>query len=152
MASTLAIRSRAMGSSSVSPALSPVALKFAVSKHVGGAACALTITSCGLFVSFDDYDASGQRPPPTSPTFALRGSATGLDGRTVSLSAHGHSIDAGDGPFEFPIRLSDGSPYSVAIARQPQGRTCAVEPATGTIAGRDIDDLRVGCLASDATL
>ncbi len=82
----------------------------------------------------------------TSHPFLVGGSITGLVG-SVTLRNNGGDdlVRTSFGPFSFPTTLSHGASYSVTIASQPVGQTCAVSNASGTINNADVTNVAVTC-------
>jgi hypothetical protein len=79
--------------------------------------------------------------------YTLGGTVTGLVG-VVALANQGASlvIDT-DGPFVFAEPLADGEMYDVTVAIQPAGGSCTVAGGKGSVAGADVDDVAVSCVA-----
>ncbi|CAN5921597.1 hypothetical protein BH11MYX4_BH11MYX4_34880 [soil metagenome] len=110
------------------------------------------LASCGLFVSFDEFDTS---TTTGGARFAVGGFVDGLGSSPnarVSLTLNnGTPFPVGDGRFDFPERLADGAKFIVAIDSSP-GFTCALTTPTTTVSGRDVDDVVVHCVSADLTL
>ncbi len=81
--------------------------------------------------------------------FSVGGILSGLGtGKSVTLQNVG-SDDlelSENGRFEFPTKLSDGSPYHVTVSVQPEGQTCTVRNGSGTVSGADVTDVEVTCV------
>lgn len=73
-------------------------------------------------------------------THTIGGSVQGLAGSGLVLQLNGANDlpIAGDGHFEFAPVLEHGTPYTVAIAAQPDGQTCFIPHGSGTADG-DVD-------------
>lgn len=78
-------------------------------------------------------DTAGDRTPPVAVTVA--GTIHGAGGAGVKLRLNAGELltPAGDGPFSFPDKLDDNSPYTVTVEGSPEGRLCHVLNATGTV-------------------
>ncbi len=90
-------------------------------------------------------------------SYSIGGNVMGLTGGTLQLDlAHpaspGSTISiAGNGSFNFdPDLVTDGDTYSVTVATQPIGQTCAVTNGSGTVTD-DVTTVAVTCTASTAT-
>jgi hypothetical protein len=85
-------------------------------------------------------------------TYTIGGSVSGLSGAGVVLRNNGGddlSI-SGNGLFEFSSALNDGANYSVTVATPPSGQGCSVTNGTGTIAGANVTNVSVACMAPPA--
>ena len=81
--------------------------------------------------------------------FSLGGEVKGLTSGELVLDESGNqslSI-AGNGPFQFPEELQDGSHYNVTVAQHPAGHFCEVGNAQGTIDEADVDDIEIECFS-----
>jgi trimeric autotransporter adhesin len=106
---------------------------------------ALSVMSCGLLASFDEYR--------TQRVFAVAGTVAELEGARVTLLLNGGApLDVGDGPFSFPAVVADGTGWSVTVREQPARHRCTVTPEFGTMTGGDVTDVVVRCPANDPTL
>jgi trimeric autotransporter adhesin len=122
----------------------PGARLFASSRIVV-AGSALSVVSCGLLASFDEYR--------THRVFAVTGTVSELEGARVTLLLNGgDALDVGEGPFAFPAAVADGTGWSVTVREQPSRRRCTVTPGFGTMAGADVTDVVVRCPSNDPTL
>jgi hypothetical protein len=123
------------------------------------AVLASTTLSCALVVSFDRYDAdvhaadAGVRDGSVLE-YPVAGTVTGLDDKTqVKLVLNGtNTLMAGNGRFDFPAVVPDGTNYEVTIGEQPKGFTCAATQNTGVIDAAPVGDVAVLCRSSDAVL
>jgi serine/threonine-protein kinase len=76
----------------------------------------------------------------------LKGTVTGLNGRTGLILANGPNQVpvAADGPFTM-AQVSLGSPYGINVLRQPDNATCTVTNGVGTIAD-NVSNVIVTCV------
>ncbi len=114
------------------------------------------LASCGLLVSFDDFDTGGAGGGGGGAQFVVGGLVDGLGSdpnATVSLSLNaGPVLVAHDGHFAFPEKLGDGARFGVTIAESP-GFSCSLTAGgTGQIAGHDVDDVAVHCTSAEVLL
>ena len=88
---------------------------------------------------------------PGQSTFGIGGAVSGLTGTLVLQDNGGDDLRVtGDGAFRFATPLVNGAYYSVTIAEQPVGSTCAVSNAGGAVSG-SVDTVLVQCNASAAS-
>jgi hypothetical protein len=118
---------------------------------------ALTLMSCALVMSFDDYirSSSGSSNPSAS-LYAVGGVVDGLGPLakvtlTLNTADPNSGLLVGNGPFALPERLSDGQSYVVS-ATAPAGHTCGIAGGSGTIAAADVTSVAVRCASNDASL
>jgi Cep192 domain 4 len=82
--------------------------------------------------------------------FTVGGSVNGLiPPESVELllnGAHRQSLGA-NGSFVFPA-LADATSYNVTIGAQPSGQTCTVNNGSGTLAGGNVSNVQVSCVAN----
>ena len=112
------------------------------------------LASCGLLVSFDDFDTSAIGGS-SGGQFAVGGRIEGLGGVMVALSLNGGApFRAPDGDFTFPTLLADGADYVVGVTSDgtPQGHACFVERGASRIAGASVTDVLVRCPSNDPRL
>jgi hypothetical protein len=59
---------------------------------------------------------------------------------------------AADGNYTFSAEVPSGSPYNVTVSQSPilPAKTCTVEKGSGTVADREINDVRVRCDPTDS--
>lgn len=80
--------------------------------------------------------------------YSVGGTVSGLGGGSVVL--HNRGADpltvTADGPFAFPTRFADATPYDVTVATAPANRVCTVTGGTGTIAGANVTNVTVACV------
>ncbi|WP_052810624.1 hypothetical protein [Variovorax paradoxus] len=90
-------------------------------------------------------------PPPPAPaatSFTIGGTVSGLAGTVVLRNNDKDNLELmADGAFVFATSVVGGNPYSVTVAQQPEGQTCAVSAAQGTVASANVSDVRVVCAA-----
>lgn len=97
--------------------------------------------SCGLFVSFDDFDTSVHQ------TFTVGGTVDGLEeGTTATASLNGEprTLER-DGDFTFPGELKSGEAYVVEASADQPGMVCSVERGAGTMGDGKVDDVAIRC-------
>ncbi|MGH8143801.1 MAG: kelch repeat-containing protein, partial [Steroidobacteraceae bacterium] len=71
---------------------------------------------------------------PGRSTFSVGGTVSGLTGTLVLQNNDGDDLTvSNNGAFSFATPLTDGAYYSVTIATQPSGATCAVSNAGGAV-------------------
>ncbi|MBD8531187.1 MULTISPECIES: hypothetical protein [unclassified Massilia] len=80
------------------------------------------------------------------PQFTLGGTVSGLGpGAVVTLADGSATLPvAANGPFTFPIKRPTGTAFAIT-ATAPDGYTCKVSDASGTIAGADSTKTTVNC-------
>ncbi|WP_282452933.1 DUF1566 domain-containing protein [Pseudomarimonas salicorniae] len=81
-------------------------------------------------------------------TYTVGGTVSGLaSGATLTLRNNGGDDLAvsANGAFQFSTLLANASAYSVTVAIQPDGQTCEVNNASGTIASANVTNLGVVC-------
>ncbi|MBX3689056.1 proprotein convertase P-domain-containing protein [Dokdonella sp.] len=82
-------------------------------------------------------------------TYTVGGNVSGLTGLglVLALDAGAQSLPiAANGTFTFPTAVADGTTYTVTIATQPSGQTCAVANGSGTISGANVTNVAVTCV------
>ncbi len=82
----------------------------------------------------------------TTNNYHVGFTVTGLTGANFALRLNGGpavSVNH-DGAFAF-ADLASGTNYTVAIATQPDGQTCAIANATGQVAGAHVSNVGVTC-------
>jgi hypothetical protein len=80
--------------------------------------------------------------------FRVGGSVSGLSGTLILQNNGTDEISLGsDGAFSFPTRVADGAGYLVTVKTQPQGQTCSVSNATGTVSGSNVTNVIVECIS-----
>ena len=101
-----------------------------------------------------NVDATNATLTCTTPSFAIRGTVSGLTGTGLTLLLNGGNsvaITAGASSFAFPAQKS-GVTYSVTVGTQPAGQTCAVNQGTGSVIDADVTNVTVTCGAAGFTV
>jgi sugar lactone lactonase YvrE len=78
----------------------------------------------------------------------LGGTVSGLHtGTSVTITNGGQSTVtvSANGPYALPVRPAPGTAYSVTVASQPQGASCAVSNGSGTAASERVSNIDVVC-------
>lgn len=87
--------------------------------------------------------------------FSLSGTVTGLSGSIIlalQVNAEQELLTiSSNGGFAFQRSLLHGQGYQVAISTQPQGQSCQLTNEFGLVAGSNITNLAVACVALNAT-
>ena len=85
----------------------------------------------------------------TTDTFTIGGAVSGLTGSGLVLQNNGGDDEPvpADGPFTFKTKVANGSPYVIAVKKQPKkpAQTCTVQNDTGTVAGANVTNVTVSC-------
>lgn len=77
--------------------------------------------------------------------FTLGGTVSGLSAVGLILESRGAAIAVSkDGSFVFPGKITTGSSYSVTIAQNPDGESCVLTNAAGTVESTDVS-VKVVC-------
>lgn len=81
--------------------------------------------------------------------YTLGGTVSGLSGSGLSLSLNGGDslAIASNGDYSFPGGLPDTSAYEVTVAAQPAGQVCTVADGLGAIAGANVGNVDISCIA-----
>ena len=126
---------------------------------IGTALAALLIAACGGGGGGGGSGSSGflpivsppvvsAPPPPAAASFTIGGTASGVAGTVVLRNNNKDDLKlTADGAFVFATGVVGGNPYAVTVAQQPEGQTCAVSAAHGTVASANVSDVRVVCAA-----
>jgi 6-phosphogluconolactonase (cycloisomerase 2 family) len=90
----------------------------------------------------------------TTNSYTVGGTVSGLPGSGLVLQDNGgDSLPlASNGSFTFATPLASGAHYTVTVAAQPAGETCAVMNGTGTIASANITNVAITCGAGAYTI
>jgi hypothetical protein len=84
--------------------------------------------------------------------YTIGGAVVGLTGTGLVLQDNG--VDdlaiSGNGGFTFSTALANGASYSVTVLTQPSGQGCAVANGSGSIAGANVVNVTVSCVAPPA--
>jgi len=90
------------------------------------------------------------RPVPLPHIYSLGGTVSGLAGTGLTLrtNAFDQVQIAGNGPFTFPLLLTDGTTWSVTVAAQPANpvQNCSLTNNSGTIAAASVTNIQVSCV------
>jgi len=92
---------------------------------------------------------SDDRPPsPTSASFKIGGTATGLNGTLDVYLSNGSDIlvVSSSGEFSFVKSQLPSTNYDVTILFQPDGLSCAVTNGSGTVVATDVSNILVKCV------
>jgi exo-beta-1,3-glucanase (GH17 family) len=97
----------------------------------------LLLAACGSSQNWDD----------DKPNVTIGGTVSGFTGGTLALWNNGGDKlrITGNGKFEFPLQIANGSDYAVVVATQPAGQTCTVANGSGTADG-NVKDVSVTCV------
>ena len=96
----------------------------------------LLITGCNWF------DGNG-----SPPEYTVGGTVTGLtDQLTLQINAADDLVITADGAFEFATPLTDADDYAVTVGTQPDGQSCTVTNAAGSIGAADVTNVEVSCV------
>ena len=85
--------------------------------------------------------------------YAVGGTVSGLSGTGLVLQNKGEDLAISDnGDFSFPVLIADNSSYQVSVSTYPDApvQLCTVANASGTIAGSDINNVTVSCVAANS--
>ncbi len=89
----------------------------------------------------------------TSNTFSVGGAVSGLTGTVVLQINGGNDLGVpASGPFTFNTSLTDFGSYSITVLAQPTGQSCSVANGSGTIAGANVTNVGVSCVANTFTV
>ncbi len=81
--------------------------------------------------------------------YTVGGTVSGLTGSVVLTDNGSDSLSVvTDGSFTFATPLAGGAAYSVAVATQPSGQTCAVSNGSGTVGSADVTGVTVNCFTT----
>jgi hypothetical protein len=87
-------------------------------------------------------------PPPPPTQFSIGGVVSGLVGQLVLRNGAENLAVTTNGPFAFSMRLLSGAAYGVSVATQPEGQTCTVANASGTVSTADVTNVAVTCVTT----
>ena len=105
-------------------------------RHLAVTAACLALAACG----------QSQNWSQSSPFIKIGGTVAGLNG-TVALSNSADSDSLSvttNGSFTFPLQVTSGGSYAVAVSGQPSGQSCAVANGSGT-SKTDVTTITVTC-------
>ena len=112
----------------------------------------LGTVTLACFVGCSDDDS----PTPSTPTFSIGGTVTGLAGSGLVLqNSGGNNLTiSSDGSFTFGTEVDDGSNYSVTVLTQPTApsQTCSVSGGTGVVSGANVASVMVTCVTDTFTV
>jgi N-acetylneuraminic acid mutarotase len=88
------------------------------------------------------------------PAVTLGGSVSGLTmaGLTLSDGTDSLQVPSGATSFQFPTPVVVGSTYTVKATTQPNGLTCTISGATGTVPATNVTSVQVTCAVTVYTL
>ncbi len=91
----------------------------------------------------------------SAATYSVGGTVSGLrSGASVALEDVGVTaitVNA-NGSFRFPVQLTTGRTYAVAVLTQPIGQLCDVMAGSGTIGAANVASVQVTCLTNQYTV
>jgi len=114
-----------------------------------GAVVLVLIASAHLAGCSREHTAGGGNGSLTFlPTSTIGGTVSGLTGTglVLQLNGGGNLGVSASGPFTFPARLGNGTPYSVTVFAQPSGQTCTVANGSGTLGSANVTTVSVTCV------
>lgn len=85
--------------------------------------------------------------PPPAATYTIGGTLSGLASGTVVLRLNGGDDLplSGNGAFTFPGTRASGFSYTVTVATQPAGQSCAVANGAGTVGSANVANISITC-------
>jgi hypothetical protein len=93
-------------------------------------------------------DVSSVKVACATNKYKVGGTITGLTGTGLVLNNNGgDALNASGASFEFATSLDSGADYAVTVATQPSNQVCAVEMASGEVAGANVTTVAVACHA-----
>jgi len=82
-------------------------------------------------------------------THTIGGTVSGLTGTVVLKDNGSDSLSlVTDGSFTFATPIASGAAYTVSVATQPTGQTCAVTNGSGTVGSADVTNVTLTCSAN----
>ena len=114
-----------------------------------GAVVLVLIASAHLAGCSREHTAGGGNGNLTFlPASTIGGTVSGLTGTglVLQLNGGGNLGVSASGPFTFPARLGNGTPYSVTVFAQPSGQTCTVANGSGTLGSANVTTVSVTCV------
>ena len=79
--------------------------------------------------------------------YTVGGTVTGLtDQLTLQNNGADDVVIAADGVFEFATPMNNGAGYAVTVSTQPDGQSCTVTNAAGSINAADVANVEVSCV------
>lgn len=83
---------------------------------------------------------------PTTSTYTVGGTVSGLDGTITLLKSDGQSLTvSSSGNFAFPTASTSGATYAVSIAALPSRQNCVLTNASGTVSTANVVNIGVSC-------
>lgn len=81
------------------------------------------------------------------PEYTVGGTVTGLTGQlTLQNNAADDLVITADGTFTFATPLTAADDYAVTVGTQPNGQSCNVTNAAGSIGAADVTNVEVSCV------
>ncbi len=78
--------------------------------------------------------------------YNIGGTVSGLTGTLILQNNNSDDLTlTSNGSFTFTSPITDGNPYAVSVLSQPNGQTCTIDNANGTVAGADVTNVQVTC-------
>lgn len=85
--------------------------------------------------------------------YLITGSVSGLVGSITVENSNGESLTiSSNGAFAFSEKMEHGSSYEITITAQPPAQNCSIVNATGTVDGKDVTDVAIGCESTEYLL
>jgi hypothetical protein len=111
---------------------------------------------CSVFANFglpvDDITSVVVECQNGTTVHTVGGTVSGLTSSNLLLTLSANNnvllVPTGANQFTFPNGLVSGTEYVVAIATQPQGRTCVVTRSHGEVVAADVTDVSIACIAN----
>jgi hypothetical protein len=113
--------------------------------------CAGGSSSGGAPPAVSPSGPSSLSSPPSTPTYQIGGTVSGLTGNGLVLALNGGqslSVEA-DGNFVFPQGVASGTSYTVTVSTQPNvpRELCAVSTGSGVVGTANVRAIQVNCSA-----
>jgi len=114
------------------------------------AAC-LSVSACGGGGGGNAVPLPGANTSSGAAIYAIRGIVTGLTGTLVLQNKGGDDLTlTSNGGFTFDTNLSNGESYIVTVFTNPDGQTCTVSNASGTVNGGNVSGVSVTCVTQQS--
>jgi 6-phosphogluconolactonase (cycloisomerase 2 family) len=91
-------------------------------------------------------------PDPYTVSGSVSGLLTGNTMVVVLNNAPNSAAVSGNGSFTFTAPVLSGSAYAVRVSAQPSGQNCVVMNGSGTVAGANVNNVKVSCSALPYTI
>jgi hypothetical protein len=90
--------------------------------------------------------------PAPAPTFGVNGAVSGMNSGTLVLQVAGRAdVSAtANGNVTLATGLANGAAYAISVKTQPASHTCEVANGSGNIAGANVTNVQVTCVAAVA--